>query len=275
MKYSIVFFLLGLTSSYCQAISSCVDSHFDNLLARREGPHSSTRLIARKNDRNLQNFAESLGGVSAPNVTKQGDIYKFGPASEKFKDLKSALNRSCDQHSNQCADNYNKKGQGKTAECNAQLDCCKKSVKKELSGNGGANTTGREGGGSGGGAGPEGNLQKVGLVHGVDHFCIGSEGGGSGGGAGGGAGPEGNLQKLGLFTAVFGGVAAPAITNQGDVLKVESGASDEQFKNMKQALTVSCDQQSKLCADKFKEGGDKTQDCNEQLCSCKDSAGKQ
>ncbi|EHS63311.1 uncharacterized protein PGTG_22789 [Puccinia graminis f. sp. tritici CRL 75-36-700-3] len=41
---------------------------------------------------------------------------------EKFKKLNAALIRACDRQSNRCADFFNKKGQGKTADCNAQLD---------------------------------------------------------------------------------------------------------------------------------------------------------
>ncbi|KAI7947861.1 hypothetical protein MJO28_009769 [Puccinia striiformis f. sp. tritici] len=255
MKSSIGFFLLSiyLTISDCQVVSSRVDYHLNNLLARQEGARSSTRLVARQSGDNLQKFTEKLGGVAAPTVTKQGDIFRveFGPENEKFSNLKSALTRSCDRQSNRCADNFNKKGPGRTADCNAQLDRCKKSVEQQVSGTGGTDPTVGGGGGDDRGGG----------------------GGGSGGGGSGDGGQEGNLQK---FTGKLGGVAAPTVTKQGDVFKVEFGPPDEQFKELKSALTRSCDRQSNRCANKFnKEGGNRTGDCNNQLSACKESVVKQ
>ncbi|OAV95573.1 hypothetical protein PTTG_08486 [Puccinia triticina 1-1 BBBD Race 1] len=73
---------------------------------------------------NLQKFNEKLGGVEVPTVTKKGGdfVVQFGPPEEKFKEVKAALIRACDRQSNRCADFFNKKGQGRTSDCNAQLE---------------------------------------------------------------------------------------------------------------------------------------------------------
>ncbi|OAV98372.1 hypothetical protein PTTG_10564 [Puccinia triticina 1-1 BBBD Race 1] len=62
--------------------------------------------------------------------------FRFGSADEKFPKLIDAIIRSCDRQSNRCADFFNRKGQSKTQECNAQLTDCKK-VATAQSGNAG------------------------------------------------------------------------------------------------------------------------------------------
>ncbi|KAI7933780.1 hypothetical protein MJO28_017469, partial [Puccinia striiformis f. sp. tritici] len=244
MKSSIGFVLLSiyLTSSPCQVVSSRIDSHLNNLSARRVGAQSSTRLVARQNVENFQKFPGKRAGVPAPTVTKQDGFFRveFGPDNEKFTDLKLALARSCDRQSNRCADKFNKQGRDKTGDCNKQLDLCKAFVEQQVSGTGGTDPT---------------------------------VGGGSGGGGGGGAGQEVNLQK---FIESLGGVAAPAVTKRDGVFKVEFGPADEKFTDLKQALTKSCDRQSSLCASNFsKQGLDKSGDCNKQLDRCKASVEQQ
>ncbi|KAI0833338.1 hypothetical protein BC628DRAFT_1335111 [Trametes gibbosa] len=59
---------------------------------------------------NLQTFTGALGGVTAPTVTKNGDGSFQVTGNSSFKDLSSALTRSCDVQHNQCANAANASG---------------------------------------------------------------------------------------------------------------------------------------------------------------------
>ncbi|QRV86581.1 hypothetical protein RhiJN_14599 [Ceratobasidium sp. AG-Ba] len=75
---------------------------------------------------NLQAFSGSLGGVTAPAVTANGNQFAVA-GNSNFNNLKSALVRSCDVQNNQCANASNAAGQSKTfsvSDCNAQQAQC-------------------------------------------------------------------------------------------------------------------------------------------------------
>ncbi|KAG8931894.1 hypothetical protein FRC02_001979 [Tulasnella sp. 418] len=75
---------------------------------------------------NLQQFTGQLGGVVAPTVVASGAEFQVeGNAS--FKNLQSALVRSCDVQNNKCANASNGAGQSATfsvGDCNAQQQEC-------------------------------------------------------------------------------------------------------------------------------------------------------
>ena len=85
---------------------------------------SSARILKRQN--NAQPFNGALGGVAATPIVDSGDDVKpFSVKGDTFVNLGAALQRSCDQQFNGCA-NLANSGQGdfSVAECQAQKEDC-------------------------------------------------------------------------------------------------------------------------------------------------------
>ena len=85
---------------------------------------SSARILKRQN--NAQPFDGALGGVAATAIVDSGDDTKpFEVNGDTFVNLGAALQRSCDQQFNGCANLANSgEGDFSVAECQAQKDDC-------------------------------------------------------------------------------------------------------------------------------------------------------
>ncbi|KAF2264687.1 hypothetical protein CC78DRAFT_533036 [Lojkania enalia] len=83
---------------------------------------------------NLQTFAGALGGLEATPIEDSGNADRpFQVKGDTFVNLAAALQRSCDQQFNACANAANS-GQGdfSTADCQAQKDACSATAAKKL-----------------------------------------------------------------------------------------------------------------------------------------------
>lgn len=89
-------------------------------------PIFTSPIIRRQQD--LQPFTGALGGVTATPVLNSGDATRpFIVKCDTFVNIGAALQRSCDQQSNACADLANSPSSGDTfgvSDCQAQLDQC-------------------------------------------------------------------------------------------------------------------------------------------------------
>ncbi|KAH7068693.1 hypothetical protein FB567DRAFT_573896 [Paraphoma chrysanthemicola] len=75
---------------------------------------------------NLQSFTDALGGIAATPILDSGNADRpFAVKQDTFVNLGAALQRSCDQQFNACANAANGGGVDfSTAECAAQKDDC-------------------------------------------------------------------------------------------------------------------------------------------------------
>jgi hypothetical protein len=82
-----------------------------------------TSPIIRRQD--LQPFTSALGGVTATSVLNSGDATRpFTVKGDTFVNIGAALQRSCDQQFNACADLANSPSSGDTfgvSDCQTQL----------------------------------------------------------------------------------------------------------------------------------------------------------
>ncbi|KAH9850265.1 hypothetical protein C2E23DRAFT_735448 [Lenzites betulinus] len=88
---------------------------------------AATTAAAASSGANLQTFTGALGGVTAPSVTQNADGSFQVTGNSSFKDLASALGRSCDVQHNQCANAANASGNKGTltvSACGDQQTTC-------------------------------------------------------------------------------------------------------------------------------------------------------
>ncbi|KAF2200386.1 hypothetical protein GQ43DRAFT_481631 [Delitschia confertaspora ATCC 74209] len=81
----------------------------------------------RQQTQNLQSFSGALGGITATPILDSGDAKRpFSVKGDTFVNLAAALQRSCDQQFNACANlaNGGNGGGFGTGECQAQKEQC-------------------------------------------------------------------------------------------------------------------------------------------------------
>ena len=76
--------------------------------------------LASKRQANLQSFAGNLGAAATPIVDSGNEDRPFQVGGDTFVNLAAALQRSCDQQFNACANQANSGADFSTAECQAQ-----------------------------------------------------------------------------------------------------------------------------------------------------------
>ncbi|OCL07502.1 hypothetical protein AOQ84DRAFT_389469 [Glonium stellatum] len=96
-----------------------------NLLFSMALPIFAIPIIRRQD---LQPFTGALGGATATSVLNSGDATRpFSVKGDTFVNIGAALQRSCDQQFNACADLANNPSSGVTfsvSDCQTQLDQC-------------------------------------------------------------------------------------------------------------------------------------------------------
>ncbi|KAH7380279.1 hypothetical protein DE146DRAFT_290135 [Phaeosphaeria sp. MPI-PUGE-AT-0046c] len=111
--------------------------------------------ITTRQSSNFQTFTAALGGISATPVTDSGNAARpFQVKGDTFVNAGAALQRSCDQQFNACANKAN--GGDKTlsvAQCSSQKDQCDASVSTSTAAAQGGAQTGGNGNAQQGNAG--------------------------------------------------------------------------------------------------------------------------
>lgn len=97
------------------------------LLVSALGAPAPRYALAKRQGQNFQTFAGALGGVAATPITDSGNPdRKFQVKGDTFVNLSAALQRSCDQQFNACANKAN--GGDKTLSVSACADQKSKST---------------------------------------------------------------------------------------------------------------------------------------------------
>ncbi|OCL10363.1 hypothetical protein AOQ84DRAFT_374982 [Glonium stellatum] len=73
---------------------------------------------------NLQTFSGTLGGAATPVVNSGDSTRPFSVNGDTFVNLAAALQRSCDQQFNACANQANSGASFSTADCQTQETAC-------------------------------------------------------------------------------------------------------------------------------------------------------
>ncbi|KAF8486043.1 hypothetical protein DFH94DRAFT_808518, partial [Russula ochroleuca] len=114
------------------AVSNAKNALSSNPVNTNTSNNSDTTIASQSSKGNLQTFTGALGGVTAPTVSALGNGQFQVENNASFKNLQSALQRSCDVQHNKCADAANasgNKGDLTVAACGTQQTQCDSSVK--------------------------------------------------------------------------------------------------------------------------------------------------
>ncbi|KIY71526.1 hypothetical protein CYLTODRAFT_418758 [Cylindrobasidium torrendii FP15055 ss-10] len=210
---------------------------------------------------NLQTFTGSLGDVTPPAVTANGDGSFSVEGNADFKNLQNALVRSCDVQHNKCANAANSsgnKGDLTVEACGQQQTECNASA-QSASAAGSASTGGNASAGSAS-ASTAGNSDNNDASASATSSAAASSASSASSDS---SSASGNLQA---FTGNLGGTA-PAVTAGGKGFIVEN---NDEFLNSAAALTRSCDVQHNACANAANSGGGfSVGDCDAQNTECK------
>jgi hypothetical protein len=97
---------------------------FTTILALALAASTSAAVLPRQ--ANSQSFTGALGGIAATPVVDSGDAKRpFSVKGDTFVNIGAALQRSCDQQFNACANQANGgNADFSTAECSAQKSKC-------------------------------------------------------------------------------------------------------------------------------------------------------
>ncbi|KAH6697551.1 hypothetical protein F5X68DRAFT_272446 [Plectosphaerella plurivora] len=86
-------------------------------------------LRPRQSSENLQFFTGSVGGASAPAISKSSNPDRpFQVEGDTFPDFNTAADRACDTQKNACAEAANNGGSHQVSDCDQQNDKCKSGI---------------------------------------------------------------------------------------------------------------------------------------------------